>query len=303
MRAAVGIKAWIAKTPCVDEVRPAHCAGCGAASRPVGERVVLHGHGLRELAKVRARSPGSTLTTTYSVPTLERWLYAYRQGGLEALRPRARSDKGRGRHLSDDLRQLICDIRREYPNASARLIVRTLEADGRLEAGTIKPSTVRKLLRQEGLDRVAVRDGMGAKTWLRSQAAAPDALRHADVCHGPTLHLAGVRTPIRIHGMLDDCSRYVVALEAHASEREQDMLHVLTRALRLHGKPDVLFLDNGSTYRGEVLQTACSRLGVSLVHARPYDPEARGKIERFWRTLRQGCLDHLGHVGSLNDIN
>ena len=62
-------------------------------------------------------------------------------------------------------------------------------------------------------------------------------------------------------------------------------------------------LDNGSTYRGEVLQTACSRLGISLVHARPYDPEARGKMERFWRTMRQGCLDHLGHVGTLDDIN
>ncbi|HET8932016.1 MAG TPA: helix-turn-helix domain-containing protein [Polyangiales bacterium] len=157
---------------------------------------------LRELAKVRVRPPGSTLTTTYSVPTLERWLYAYRQGGLEALRPRARSDKGRGRHLSDELRRLICDIRREHPNASARLIVRTLEADGRRDAGAIKPSTVRKLLRQEGLDRIAVRDGMGAKTRLRWQAAAPDALWHADVCHGPTLHLAGVRAPIRIHGML-----------------------------------------------------------------------------------------------------
>lgn len=46
MRSAVGIKAWIAKTPCVDEVRPAQCAGCGAASRPVGARVVVHGHGL-----------------------------------------------------------------------------------------------------------------------------------------------------------------------------------------------------------------------------------------------------------------
>jgi putative transposase len=248
-------------------------------------------------------TPGSVLTTTYSVPTLERWLYAYRQGGLEALRPRTRSDKGRGRYLTDELRQLICDIRREHPNASARLIVRTLEADGRLEAGTIKPSTVRKLLREQGLDRVAVRDGSGAKTRLRWQAAAPDALWHADVCHGPTLQLGGVRTPIRIHGMLDDCSRFVVALETHASEREQDMLHVLTRALRLHGKPDMLFLDNGSTYRGEVLQTACSRLGISLVHARPYDPEARGKMERFWRTLRQGCLDHLGHVGTLDDIN
>ena len=181
---------------------------------------------LRELAQTRVRPPGSKLTKTYSVPTLERWLYAYRQGGLAGLQPRARSDRGRGRHLTDELRQLICDIRREHPTASARLIVRTLEADGRLEIGTIKPSTVRKLLREQGLDRIAVRDGTGAKTRLRWHAAAPDALWHADVCHGPTLHLAGVRTPIRIHGMLDDCSRYVVALEAHATECEQDMLHV-----------------------------------------------------------------------------
>lgn len=46
MRAAVGIKAWLAETPCVDEVRPAQCAGCGAASRPVGAGLVVHGHGL-----------------------------------------------------------------------------------------------------------------------------------------------------------------------------------------------------------------------------------------------------------------
>jgi hypothetical protein len=46
MRAAVGIKAWLAKTPCVDEVRPAQCVGCGAASRPVGDGLVIHGHGL-----------------------------------------------------------------------------------------------------------------------------------------------------------------------------------------------------------------------------------------------------------------
>lgn len=258
---------------------------------------------LRELSQTRVRPPESKLTKKYSVPTLERWLYAYRRGGLAALRPRGRNDRGRGRDLTYELRQLICDIRREYPSASARLIVRTLEADGRLEAGTIKPGTVRKLLRQEGLDRIAVRDGAGVKTRLRWQAAAPGALWHGDVCHGPTLRLGGVRTPLRIHGMLDDCSRFVVALEAHGSEREEDMLRVLIRALRLHGKPDVLYLDNGSTYRGDILRTACSRLGISLLHARPYDPEARGKMERFWRTLREGCLDHLGEVGSLDDIN
>jgi len=48
---------------------------------------------------------------------------------------------------------------------------------------------------------------------------------------------------------------------------------------------------------------ACARLGVSLLHAKPYDPQARGKMERFWRTLRANVLDHLGEVGSLHDIN
>ena len=273
---------------------------------PVCARELSHGdlaEALREIASTRVRPPGARLTKTYSVPTLERWLYAYRRGGLPALQPRGRSDRGRGRGLTAELKQLLCDIRREHPSASARLIVRTLEADGRLEVGAVKPGTVRKLLRQAGLDRIAVRDGSGPKTRLRWQAAAPDALWHGDVCHGPTLRLGGVRTPLRIHGMLDDCSRYVVALEAHASEREEDMLRVLIRALRLHGRPDALFLDNGATYRGDVLRTACSRLGISLIHARPYDPEARGKMERFWRTLREGCLDHLGEVGSLADIN
>lgn len=270
-------------------------------ARPLGRGEFAEA--VRALSQERVRPPESAITKRYSVPTLERWFYAYRRGGLEALRPKARTDRGRGRDLTPEMRALICDIRREHPSASAKLIVRTLEADGRLEKGTIKPGTVRKLLRQEGLDRIAVRDGSGSKTRLRWEAAAPDALWHGDVCHGPTLTIRGIRTPIRIHGMLDDCSRYVVALEAHATEREEDMLGVLVRALRLHGKPDSIFLDNGSTYRGEALRVACARLGISLVHARPYDPEARGKMERFWRTLREGCLDHIGSVGSLDELN
>ena len=46
IRTAVTIKSWIAQTPSVDEVRPARCAGCGAASQPVGGRLVVHGQGL-----------------------------------------------------------------------------------------------------------------------------------------------------------------------------------------------------------------------------------------------------------------
>jgi hypothetical protein len=103
--------------------------------------------------------------------------------------------------------------------------------------------------------------------------------------------------------LLDDASRYVIALEAHTTEKEVDMLAMLVDALRRHGKPDALYLDNGSTYRGDILKTACARLGITLLHAKPYDPEARGKMERFWRTLREGCLNYLGSIASLEDIN
>lgn len=81
------------------------------------------------------------------------------------------------------------------------------------------------------------------------------------------------------------------------------MLQLWVRALRRHGPPQTLYLDNGATYRGHALRLACERLGITLVHAPPYDAAARGKMERFWRTLRQGCLDHLGQMASLHEVN
>src|SRR5215471_5456732 len=62
-------------------------------------------------------------------------------------------------------------------------------------------------------------------------------------------------------------------------------------------------LDNGPTYRGATLSLACARLGTALVHARPYDAPARGKMERFWRTLREQCLAFCDGLGSLHELN
>jgi len=255
------------------------------------------------LSTERYRPPGGDRTKHYSIPTLERWLYAYRAGGLEALKPKPRGDRGRCRHLTDEQRQLLREIRREYPHASSAIIVRTLEIDGRLDKGAVSETTVRRFFRQEGLDRLALRDGASPRVRLRWQAERPNALWHSDVCHGPSLLIGDKKRPLRIHAILDDASRYVVALEAHHTEREEDMLGMLVRAIRKQGRPDAWYLDNGSTYRGDILRTACGRMGITLLHARPYDPQARGKMERLWRTLRQGCLDFLGQLSSLHDVN
>lgn len=274
----------------------------GALTQARMDRGQLHA-ALEHLALQRFVPPGAKTTKRYSVATLERWYYAFKRRGLPGLLPRPRKDKGRAKALSPELRQLLCDIRREHPSASSKLIVRTLVADGRMDTGATSVTTVRRLFRDAGLDRVAPRDERGAKTRLRWQAERPMALWHGDVCYGPALSINGKSRPVRIHALLDDASRYVVALEAHHTEREIDMLGLFVRALRRHGKPDALYLDNGSTYRGDTLATACARLGITLLHAKPYDPQARGKMERFWRTAREGCIDFFGSLTSVHEVN
>jgi transposase InsO family protein len=274
----------------------------GALTRREWPRGEL-GEALEALSQQRWRPPRAASTRTYSVVTLERWYYAYRAGGLEALHPRRRRDRGRARDLTVEQRDLLLQIRREHPTASVPLILRTLVADGRLERGAVAPQTVRRLFRAHGVERGSPATGAEGRLRLRWQAERPGTLWHGDVCHGPALTIAGGAKPLRIHGLLDDASRYVIALEAHHAEREVDLLGVLVRALRRHGVPDALYLDNGATYRGDILRVACARLGVTLLHARPYDAPARGKMERFWRTLREGCLAFLGPMASLHDVN
>lgn len=275
----------------------------------IGELAVragMLGHGermdaLRRLSEQRVRPPGSDTTRCYSVPTLERWLYAFKKGGLEALAPRARGDRGRGRDLDPELRDLLCDIRREHPSVSVTLILRTLRADGRVDEN-VRACTVRRMLAERGLARTVEVDAEGGRARLRWQAERPGALWHGDVCHGPTLTLDGKRTPVRVHALLDDASRYVVALRVASDEREETMLSLFSQAVMEHGKCDAIYLDNGATYRGAILQLVCSRLAITLLHARPYDAPARGKMERFWRRLREEALSHIGEVASLADV-
>jgi putative transposase len=278
----------------------------GALTRRDLDRGELSQH-LRELSEQRFRPPDSAVTRTYSIPTLQRWYYGYKTGGLDALKPHPRSDRGRGKHITDEQRQLLCDIRKQNPAASVPVILRTLVAEGLLAGDAVSASTVRRLFVDEGLDRRALGDGHGRRTRLRWQADAPGLVWQGDVCHGPALPPLvpkGASRPLRIHALIDDASRYIVAIEAHHTEMEVDMLGVLVRALRRHGIPRTLYLDNGATYRGHILRLACERLGIALLHPSPGDAPARGKIERWWRTLREGCLDFIsGHVNSLTDVN
>jgi putative transposase len=268
---------------------------------------------LTALSQERFRPPDGDSTRTYAVPTLERWYYACKNSGLEALMPKARADKGHGRKLTPAMRALLCDIREENRSASVPTILVTLQDEGLLpkdpqDEHAASPQTVRKLFAARGLTRLPAKvadsdEPPGTKMRLKWQASHPGALWHGDVCHFAIL-VSGVKKAVRIHAHLDDASRYIVAIEAFWTEREEDMLVLFIDAVRVHGPCDALYLDNGSTYRGEVLITVCHRLGIILLHAKPYDPQARGKMERFWRTLREQVLVFCtGEEMTLEELN
>jgi transposase InsO family protein len=263
---------------------------------------------LEALSHQRMRPPDAKSTRCSSIPTLERWYYACKKGGPAALVPRPRADKGHGQCLDPAMRELICAIRAENRSASVPLILKTLADEGRLDKKEVSPQVVRKMLAERGLLRISAKAAesvdphQGPLMRLRWQAERPGALWHGDVCHF-SIRNNGALKPVRIHGHLDDASRECVGIEAFWQEREEDMLKLFLDCIRRHGPPDALYLDNGATYRGEVLATGCQRLGILLLHPKPYDPQARGKMERFWRTLREGLLVFCKGEMSLDELN
>ena len=252
-------------------------------------------------AAERYRAPGATASQQFHWKTLQAWYYAAKRGGHKALMPASRK-QGFALALTPEQRDLLVQIRSERPSVSASLILDVAVREGVVAADQVSVSTLRRLFAEAGVPRVAANRAQ-RRDRRRWEAAHVGALWHADVCHVWVRDLAGVPHKVYVHGLLDDHSRYVLALEARASEQETDALSMLCSALLRFPTPDALYLDRGACYRGEVLALATARLDVKLIHAQPHDPQARGKMERFWRTLRQRCTDHLPTGASLHDVN
>ena len=132
---------------------------------------------LRALSERAVLPPGADCTRRYGASTYEAWLYAYRRGGLDALKPKRRRDVGHGRKLNDEQRELLLAIKRERPDASAALILRTLQEDGRLQRGQVRASTVRRLYAEHGLSGPQCRQLAGsARDRRRWEAPRPNEL-------------------------------------------------------------------------------------------------------------------------------
>jgi transposase InsO family protein len=242
---------------------------------------------------------------TFSPKTLEEWFYRYRKHGFEGLMPRARRDRGRCRVLSDAQQALILDMKREDPGRSARLIQRELELAGVLGKRDVSVSAIQRLLKRAGLTGPRLECPRRAR--YRWQASQCGELWQGDALHGPKLFdpNRGQRVRVKIFALLDDRSRLVPFLRAGFHETQSAFLTVLLGAVMRRGLPSTVLLDNHKSFTGSDVQLAAAKLNIRLTYARPYDGPAKGKIERFWRTVRGHVLDRLDrkNVDTLDDLN
>jgi transposase InsO family protein len=237
--------------------------------------------------------PGSTRTRV-AEETMRTWLRHYRQRGFEALRPRPRKDAGDSRALPQEVKDMLVSIKDDNPELSVQLVIKEALAQGRAPAEvTLAPSTVHRLLSRAGLMRRPREEG-SPKDRRRFAFEKAGELWMSDVMHGPAVTVAGrQRRKTYLIGFLDDATRVVPFAAFALAENTQAFLPVFKQAVLRRGVPKRLLVDNGAAYRSHHLALVCAKLGVTLIHARPYAPQSKGKQERWFRTVRMQLLPRL----------
>lgn len=252
------------------------------ATRPLADEVVSHV--LSRLSAHQHPLPDGSLRR-FSPSTLRAWLRDYRRGGLDALYPKARSDKGSFRRLDEDTAETIARHRVQNRHLSVKLFHQILHADGLLPEGkTICEATLRRFLKLRGLDR-PLRES--AKARAKYEMPHPNDLWVADFLHGPRVESADGKRKAILCAILDDHSRVVVGGRfAFGGEDTDELLRTFRDAIATYGLCKRFYCDNGPAFSSHHLAEACARIGCSLLHSEPFDAPSRGKVERFFRTVR-----------------
>jgi transposase InsO family protein len=255
---------------------------------------------LREKASRQYKIPGAT-QTTITRSTIKKWVTDYKTAGgrLEGLMPKTRKDLGAFRSLDPNLQLEIKTVMREKPELTGIALITEMQHRKILNVNEkMNLSVLYRFLKKEKLHR--------PKTEIdrRSfEASAPNELWQSDVMHGPDVLVDGKMRKAYLIAILDDHSRLIVHAEFFLTEGLNDFKSCLKLAIEKRGLPHKLYIDNGSCYKALNLEQVTALLGVGIVHTPPYTPQGRGKIERWFRYVRESFLVTCGENMSLQSLN
>ncbi len=222
----------------------------------------------------------------FTASAFKHWLSYYRRGGFDALIPSLRSDAGKARKIDSDLAALIAAEAEQYSECSVSAFYRHLVFKKLINPPHVSESALRRFVESKGLltDRA---DPVARKKFEKEHI---NQLWTADFMYGPYLQDGKRKRETYLCAVIDDHSRMIVGWLWSFSEGGATLEIVLKEAITRFGLPSVLYTDNGSAFSNQNLELACARLGIALVHSKPYDSPSRGKIERYFRTVRDKFL-------------
>jgi len=238
-----------------------------------------------------------------SARTIEDWYYEYQDGGWKALMPGVRGDRGTSRAIRPEIASKLIAAKRHKPRRSIGRLIKCFVRLKWVKEGELKRSTVHRLLQANALSLRPLREhGHERRSFLPEHASD---LWVGDVMHGPPVRLcSGARVKSYLITLLDAATRFVVRSRFCVDEGMLSHENVLLSAIEQHGLPRAYYVDRGAAYVADSLHTICADLGVQLIHTKARDPEAKGVIERWHRTLRDELLDELpAEPLTLDDLN
>lgn len=255
-----------------------------------------------ELASKPYNIPDSKRTYV-SKESILRWYHEWKRGGIEALQPLSRHDKGKTQ-LPIDVQESIIQLKQDNPARSIATLVNMIERQGLMSKGKLSRSSVHRFLQHH---RLSKRLPTSVNTIERRSFVAAHAgdLWQGDVLHGPSVMTEQGARKTYLVSLMDDATRLIVHSAFCLSETALDIEGVLKQAILKRGLPNKLLIDNGPAYRAQSLQTICAFLDIRLIYCKPYEPEAKGKLERFHRTFREQFLNELEpqKIKDLSDLN
>lgn len=246
--------------------------------------------------------------TGISERTLRRYLSKYQETGFNGLKPKGKEREKSEAIPANVLEQAIL-LRREVPGRSISQIIQILEWEGLVLPGEIKRSTLQEKLSERGysarLMRLYADKGVAAR---RFQKKYRNQLWHSDVKYGPYLPIGldGKKKQVYLVIFVDDATRYILHGEFYPVLDQIIVEDCFRKAVMKYGVPDRVYFDNGKQYRNKWMARACAKMGIRLLYAKPYSPEATGKVERINRVvdsfLAEAALEKPQTLDKLNQL-
>lgn len=236
--------------------------------------------------------------------TISTWLYRYKVGGVTTLQNNTRSDKGHPRkvvleELQEAIDKVLPKLHGRTPTRGA--IYRLCIEEGLLNRSRVAPNTFRRLVKQHDMLKPDAQSE-NKRRLAFSKAHAND-MWQADTLYGPYVHHNGTATQTRLIAFIDDASRVCCHGQFFPAETTDTLIEALRAAFYKRGVPQSLYVDNGSIYTSKEIIQICARVGCLLHHAPVRDGAAKGKVERFFRTVREQFLVRELDLSSLDTLN